>query len=156
MRKHRKCVEILYGVSFSKLNDNYILSFHYRSTLKSTTRYGLTTPRYAHKYIRCVQKQPLFTLVLPAILLPTVAHIFGRRKDGHEKRDFEHTCLQLSENYVAVVDGMAEELRVCADSADQNREMFAGQEINWPRRCTAANIDMTQAAKAAYKHKVLM
>ena len=81
--------------------------------------------------------------------------IFGRRKDGDEKRDFEHTCFQLSENYVAVVDGMAEELRVCADSADQNREMFAGQEINLPKRCTAANIDMTQAAKAAYKHKVL-
>jgi len=61
---------------------------------------------------------------------------------------------QLSENYVAVVDGMAEELRVCADSVDQNREMFAGQEINLPKRCTAANIDMTQAAKAAYKHKL--
>ena len=57
---------------------------------------------------------------------------------------------------MAVVDGMAEELRVCADSVDQNREMFAGQEINLPKRCTAANIDMTQAAKAAYKHKVLM
>ena len=51
---------------------------------------------------------------------------------------------------------MAEELRVCADSVDQNREMFAGQEINLPKRCTAANIDMTQAAKAAYKHKVRM
>ena len=148
-------MEILYGVSFSKLNDKYILSFHYRSTLKSTTRYGSTTPRYAHKYIRCVQKQPLFTLVMPAIL-PAVSHIFGRRKDGDEKRDFEHTCHQLSENYVAVVDGMAEELRVCADSVDQNREMFAGQEIYLPKRCTAANIDMTQAAKAAYKHKVRM
>ena len=79
---------------------------------------------------------------------------FERRKDGDKKRDFEHTCHQLSENYVAVVDGMAEELRVCADSVDQNREMFAGQEINLPKRCTAANIDMTQAAKAAYKHKV--
>ena len=110
---------------------------------------------HTNTYIRCVLKQPLFTLVVPAIL-PAVSHIFGRRKDGDEKRDFEHTCLQLSENYVAVVDGMADELRVCADSADQNREMFAGQEINLPKRCTAANIDMTQAAKAAYKHKVRM
>ena len=103
-----------------------------------------------------VQNNLYFLLSCPPSFLQFPIFFWEEERMVIKKRDFEHTCHKLSENYVAVVDGMAEELRVCADSVDQNREMFAGQEINLPKRCTAANIDMTQAAKAAYKHKVLI
>ena len=59
---------------------------------------------------------------------------------------------QLSENYKAIVDGIAATVR--ANPGDGANATPAGLDIDIEKRCQRENVEMSGAAKAAVKHKV--
>ena len=59
---------------------------------------------------------------------------------------------QLSENYNAIVDGIAATVR--ANPGDGANATRAGFDIDIEKRCQRENVEMSGAAKAAVKHKV--